>query len=108
MYSGGPGLDCAKSVLSTGNERRYLPLMGRDELKKSRSVLPVFCCLLFSFVNAPAQEVVFAVRQPKGPHWYENFGHQITDVTKISYGSRGRLCKVHRTQAKIFGTERNC
>jgi hypothetical protein len=41
-----------------------------------------------------AAEVVFAVRQPKGPHWYENFGHQIADTNKTCYGAGGRLCKL--------------
>jgi hypothetical protein len=40
-----------------------------------------------------AEEIVFAVRQPMGPHWYENFGHSIVDPNKKMYGSRGRLCK---------------
>ena len=75
--------------------------MGLDKLRNLRSVLPVFWGLLFSFVNAPAQEVVFAVRQPKGPHWYENFGHQITDPGKISYGSRGRLCRLDVDTAQV-------
>ncbi len=39
-------------------------------------------------------EVVFAVRQPRGPHWYENFGHAVTDVNRTAYGSGGRLCKL--------------
>ena len=35
------------------------------------------------------EEIVFAVRQPKGPHWYENMGYTIIDVNDKSYGSRG-------------------
>ena len=41
------------------------------------------------------EEVVFAVRQPKGPHWYENLGYAITDVNDKAYGARGYLCKLH-------------
>jgi len=38
------------------------------------------------------EEIVFAVRQHKGPHWYENLGYAITDVNDKVYGSRGYLC----------------
>ena len=41
------------------------------------------------------EEIVFAVRQPKGPHWYENLGYAITDVNDKAYGSRGYLCKLN-------------
>jgi len=40
-------------------------------------------------------EIVFAVRTPRGPHWYENFGHEITDTNKTCYGRGGRLCKLN-------------
>ncbi|MBI5388492.1 MAG: PD40 domain-containing protein [Verrucomicrobia bacterium] len=63
-------------------------------LKNGGRLPAVFCFLLLSWSTAVAEEVVFAVRQPKGPHWYENFGHQITDVNKTCYGARGRLCKL--------------
>ncbi|MBI4623574.1 MAG: hypothetical protein HY736_10200 [Verrucomicrobia bacterium] len=49
---------------------------------------------LFAVSVAAAEEVVFAVRQPKGPHWYENFGHAVTDVNRTAYGAGGRLCKL--------------
>ncbi len=59
------------------------------------SLVQVYLCLLCLFTwAAQAEEVVFAVRQPKGPHWYENFGHDITDEKKAVYGARGRLCKL--------------
>lgn len=45
--------------------------------------------------NQPVSEVIFAVRQPKGPHWYENLGYAIYDVNKKLYGSRGYLCKLN-------------
>jgi len=41
--------------------------------------------------GAMAEEVIFAVRQPKGPHWYENFGHTVTDVNRILAGKSLRL-----------------
>jgi len=41
------------------------------------------------------EEIVFSVRQPKGPHWYENMGYAITDVNDKAYGSRGYLCKIN-------------
>ena len=40
-------------------------------------------------------EVVFAVRQLKGPHWYENIGYAITDVNDKVYGAAGYLCKLN-------------
>ena len=50
---------------------------------------------------AAADEVVFAVRQPKGPHWYENFGHAVTDVNRTAYGAGGRLCKLDLPTGKV-------
>ncbi len=47
-------------------------------------------------------EVIFAVRQPKGPHWYENLGYRIADVKDKAYGSRGYLCKLNlKTQELV-------
>lgn len=40
------------------------------------------------------EEVVFAVRQLKGPHWYENIGYAITGVEDKVYGVGGALCKL--------------
>jgi hypothetical protein len=50
---------------------------------------------LFGGRDALPEEVVFAVRQPKGPHWYENFGHPVTDANKGAWGARGYLCKLN-------------
>jgi hypothetical protein len=53
---------------------------------------------LLSLLASPgllADEVVFAVRQPKGPHWYENFGHAVTDVNRTASGAGGRLCRLN-------------
>ena len=47
------------------------------------------------------EEIVFAVRQPKGPHWYENMGYAITDVNDKVYGSRGYLCKLNLRTGKV-------
>jgi len=44
---------------------------------------------------AKIEEVVFAVRELKGPHWYENIGYAITDVKNKVYGSAGYLCKLN-------------
>ena len=41
------------------------------------------------------ENIVFAVRQPKGPHWYENFGYRITDCNDKCYGREGRLCRLN-------------
>src|SRR3954470_9134595 len=51
----------------------------------------LFCCFVS---RSSALEIVFAVREPKGPHWYENFGHSITGADKAVYGSLGQLCKL--------------
>ena len=48
-----------------------------------------------------AEEVVFAVRQPRGDHWYENFGHAITDGNKAAYGAGGHLCKLDVDTGKV-------
>ena len=47
------------------------------------------------------EEVVFAVRQLKGPHWYENIGYAITDVNDKVYGTRGYLCKLNLKNGKV-------
>ncbi|MFC1604848.1 hypothetical protein ACFL5F_07455 [Planctomycetota bacterium] len=47
------------------------------------------------------EEIVFAVRQLKGPHWYENMGYAITDVNDKAYGSRGYLCKLNLRAGKV-------
>jgi hypothetical protein len=62
------------------------------------AVVWLLSCASFSL---RAQEVVFAVRQPKGPHWYENFGYQVTDLQKTCYGAQGRLCKVSLATRKL-------
>ncbi|MHC4507655.1 MAG: HzsA-related protein [Planctomycetota bacterium] len=46
-------------------------------------------------------EIVFAIRQPKGPHWYENMGYAITDVNDKAYGSRGYLCKLNLRTGEV-------
>ncbi|MBI4661720.1 MAG: hypothetical protein HY735_23095 [Verrucomicrobia bacterium] len=90
-----------KTELSTEGETGYDPFMGLDGLTNSGSVLAFFCCLVCSSSDVLSEEVIFAVRQPKGPHWYENFGHQITDIHKTSYGARGRLCKLNLTTGQV-------
>jgi hypothetical protein len=63
--------------------------------------VPISIILFFSSPEAIPAEVVFAVRQPKGPHWYENFGHSITDVNKPCYGAGGRLCKLDTKTGRV-------
>jgi hypothetical protein len=62
-------------------------------------VIPLlWLATLLSFIAvsvAANEEVVFAVRQPKGPHWYENFGHAVTDVNRTAFGAGGRLCRLN-------------
>lgn len=61
------------------------------------TVILVALCLSLAIPTrgGPAiEEVIFAVRQHKGPHWYENIGYAITDVNNKVYGSRGYLCKL--------------
>lgn len=50
---------------------------------------------------APVEDIVFALRQPKGPHWYENLGYKITDVNDKAYGERGYLCRLHLSTGKV-------
>ena len=52
------------------------------------------CLALLPLSLALGAEIVFAVRQPRGPHWYENFGHAVTAVDRTAYGAGGRLCKL--------------
>jgi hypothetical protein len=55
--------------------------------------LSFFISAVLLWVGVQAEEIVFAVRQPKGPHWYENFGHSITGAGQAVFGAGGRLCK---------------
>jgi hypothetical protein len=48
-----------------------------------------------------AEDIVFAVRQPKGPHWYENFGYAIHDVGRKAYGAGGRLCRLSPESGEV-------
>ena len=64
--------------------------------------MAVFFFLITTIANAVSDEVIFAVREPKGPHWYENFGHVVTDVERTAYGSGGRLCKVDVNTGKVI------
>ena len=57
--------------------------------------------LLFAATGARAEDVVFAVRQPKGPHWYENFGHAVTDANRTAYGAGGRLCRLNLRTGQV-------
>jgi hypothetical protein len=41
------------------------------------------------------EEVIFAVREPKGPHWYENFGYFVNSSAQKAYGKLGQLCKLN-------------
>lgn len=56
---------------------------------------------LFPLSLATGTEVVFAVREPKGPHWYENFGHAVTAVSRTAYGAGGRLCKLDLATGRL-------
>ena len=38
------------------------------------------------------RDILFSVRQPKGPHWYENMGYAITDIDTKTYGPGWYLC----------------
>ena len=67
------------------NTRRFLPLL----------------LLCLSLTPALAEEIIFAVRQPKGPHWYENFGYPIFDVNKKAGGAGGRLCKLNPATGQV-------
>ncbi len=62
---------------------------------------PALLLLLALLSTGRAEDVIFAVRQPKGPHWYENFGYQITDSRKTCYGWGGRLCRLNPTTGRL-------
>ncbi len=79
-----------------------LPTAARNEndpsprrTAPSRTWLAAWLALLPVLLDSSgqAEEVIFAARQPRGPHWYENFGHSIVDPDEKLYGARGRLCK---------------
>jgi hypothetical protein len=77
-------------------------MLNSDPLRRrfrfSRHLWLILLASFFLIICDPAalaDEIIFAVRQPKGPHWYENFGHQVTDENKKLYGSMGRLCKLN-------------
>src|SRR5512145_1987779 len=57
--------------------------------------------ILASVAGGAADEIVFAVRQPRGDHWYENFGHAISDENKAAYGAGGHLCKLDLVSGKV-------
>lgn len=57
--------------------------------------------ILASVACAEAEEIVFAVRQPRGDHWYENFGHAISDENKAAYGAGGHLCKLDLVSGRV-------
>ena len=98
-------------------DKRYNILIRTKKYSKGTIVARVIVALigLNLFVAAPTysdiataagesdntEEIVFAVRQPKGPHWYENMGYAITDVNDKAYGSRGYLCKLNLSTGKV-------
>jgi len=68
-----------------------------NDLRRLLSVLMVLTVI----TRGGGEEVVFAVRQPRGDHWYENFGHAITDASKAAYGAGGHLCKLDVGTGKV-------
>ena len=66
-----------------------------------RLFLPMLLVLFFSVSIALPEDVIFAVRQPKGPHWYENFAHAITSPNKLAYGAGGRLCRLNPDSGQV-------
>ena len=56
---------------------------------------------LASLAHGGAEEIVLAVRQPRGDHWYENFGHGVADANSAVYGAGGRLCKLDLDTGKV-------
>jgi hypothetical protein len=62
--------------------------------------LGLFLLLAGAFCGE-AEEIVFAARQPRGDHWYENFGHAISDENKAVYGSGGHLCKLDLVSGRV-------
>ena len=67
----------------------------------SRTGWTLLWCLALLPSSAQGEEIVFALRQPKGPHWYENFGHAVTDIHRTAYGAGGRLCRVNLDTGQV-------
>ncbi len=57
--------------------------------------------VLAGIARSGAEEVVFAVRQPREGHWYENFGHVVSDENQAAYGAGGHLCKLELDTGKV-------
>ena len=77
-------------------EAEGLPCFGSVRL-----FFPMLLVLFFSVSIALPEDVIFAVRQPKGPHWYENFAHAITSPNKLAYGAGGRLCRLNPDSGQV-------
>lgn len=67
---------------------------GQSAQRAGGRILPALVGALLCVVPGWTEEVIFAVRQPRGPHWYENFGHAITAPDRPAYGAGGRLCRL--------------
>ncbi len=52
-------------------------------------------------VRGDVTEIIFAVRQSGGGHWYENFGHYCQDVNAKLYGAKGQLCRLNLRTGKL-------
>ncbi len=72
---------------------KYQPPSSRSPAATTAICLAAWLTMFPALQSALACEVIFAVRQPRGPHWYENFGHSIVDPDKKLYGASGRLCR---------------
>lgn len=71
-------------------------------MRRASNPWPLFLLLPLGAACLAAEDaIVFAVRQPKGPHWYENFGHAVTDVNRTAYGAGGRLCKLDPSTGRV-------
>src|ERR1035437_5396792 len=77
-------------------EAEGLPCFGSVRL-----FFPMLLFLFFSVSIALPEDVIFAVRQSKGPHWYENFAHAITSPNKLAYGAGGRLCRLNPDSGQV-------
>ncbi len=72
---------------------KYQPPCSRNPAVTAAIWLAAWLTMFPALQSAPAREVIFAVRQPRGPHWYENFGYSVVDPDKKLYGTGGRLCR---------------
>lgn len=52
-------------------------------------------------LDAGVKEIIFAVREPAGGHWYETFGYKIQGPAAKEYRAAGALCRLDVTSGRM-------